>query len=125
MPSAAVDRMVRGCSSQGPLRPPAREPSPTRLRVVRQAGELALDVPIPPEAADRPLPSAAHRLVGLTVRLVAGRDLRLEVAVLRLDDFVVVLAVVLDVAGAAELLAGHGFHGQQVTAAGPSTLLES
>jgi hypothetical protein len=38
--------------------------------------------------------------MGLAMRLVARRDLRLEVAVLGLDDFVVVLAVVLDVAGA-------------------------
>src|SRR4051794_17833794 len=56
--------------------------------------------------------------MGLTMRLVAGRNLRLEVAVLSLDDFVVVLAVVLDVAGAAELLAGHGLHGRQATTAG-------
>jgi hypothetical protein len=62
---------------------------------------------------------AAHRLVGLAVRLVAGRDPRLQMAVLGLDDFVVVLAVVLDVAGTAELLAGHGLHGRQATAAGP------
>src|SRR3954470_13653046 len=96
-----------------------------RLGVVRQAGELALDIPIPPQAADRALPSAAHRLVGLAVRLVAGRDLSLEVAVLGLDDFVVVLAVVLDVAGAAELLAGHGLHGWHGTAARPWGLLES
>src|SRR3954447_8747486 len=95
------------------------------LGVVRQAGELALHIPIPPETADRALPSAAHRLVSLAVRLVAGRDLRLEVAVLGLDDFVVVLAVVLDVAGAAELLASHGLHGRQGTAARPSGLLES
>src|SRR3954470_4629258 len=115
------------------VRPPAapraaygeREPSRVRLRVVRQAGELALDIPIPPEAADRALPSAAHRLVRLAVGLVAGRDLRLEVAVLGLDDLVVVLAVVVDVAGAAELRAGHGLHGRQATHARPRGLLES
>src|SRR4051794_11994608 len=99
--------------SRGPLRPPRR----ARLGVARQSGELALDVSIPAEAADRVLPSAAHRLVGLAVRLVAGRDLRLEVAVLGLEDFVVVLAVVLDVAGSAELLAGHGLHGHESTSA--------
>src|SRR4051794_8489388 len=76
--------------------------APERLDLVRQAGELALDVPIPPEAADRVLPPAAHRLMRLAVSLVAGRDPRLEVAVLGLDDFVVVIAMVLDVAGAAE-----------------------
>src|SRR4051812_26356092 len=102
-----------------------REPRRVRLRVVRQARELALDIPIPPEAADRALPSAAHRLVRLAVGLVAGRDLRLEVAVLGLDDLVVVLAVVLDVAGAAELLAGHRLHGRHGTAARPWALLES
>jgi hypothetical protein len=37
----------------------------------------------------------------------------------------VVGAVVLDVAGAAELLAGHGLHGQHATAARPSWLLDS
>src|SRR4051794_5945592 len=95
------------------------------LGVLGERGELTLDVPVPPEAADRALPSAAHRLVGLAVGLVAGRDLRLEVAVLGLDDFVVVLAVVLDVAGAAELLAGHGLHGRQATAARARKLLES
>jgi hypothetical protein len=59
------------------------------------------------------------------VRLIAGRDLRLEVAVLRLDHLVVVLAVVLDVAGAAELPAGHGLHERQATAARPCRLLDS
>src|SRR3954471_8216456 len=100
-------------------------PLATRCRsgVVGKARELALDVAVPPEAADRALPSAAHRLVGLAVCLVAGRDLRLEVAVLGLDDFVVVLAMVLDVAGAAELLAGHGLHGRHATAAQPWALL--
>src|SRR4051794_39711025 len=106
-------------------RPSRPNSSVVGLDVVRQAGELALDIPIPPEAADRALPSAAHRLVGLAVRLVTGGDLSLEVAVLGLDDFVVVLAVVLDVAGAAELLAGHGLHAWQGTAAGPWGLLES
>src|SRR5215210_3612692 len=105
----------------GLLRPELSRP----LGVLGQRGELALDIPIPPEAADRALPSAAHRLVGLAVGLVASRDLRLEVAVLGLDDFVVVLAVVLDVAGAAELPAGHGLHGRQATASRPWTLLES
>src|SRR3954468_14583152 len=95
------------------------------LDLVPQAGELALDVPIPPEAADRVLPSTAHRLMRLAVCLVAGRDLRLEVAVLGLDDFVVVIAMVLDVAGAAELLAGHGLHERQATATRSWGLLES
>jgi hypothetical protein len=63
--------------------------------------------------------------MGLAVCFVAGRDLRLEVAVLSLDDFVVVLAMVLDVAGTTELLAGHGLHGRQATAAQPWALLES
>src|SRR5215212_7464093 len=81
------------------------------LDVLGQAGELTSDVPVRPKAADRALPSAAHRLIGLAMCLVAGRDLRLEVAVLGLDDLVVVLAVVLNVARAAELPAGHGLHG--------------
>src|SRR4051795_3168325 len=89
------------------------------LSVVRQAGELALDVAIPPKAADRALPSAAHRLMGLAMRLVAGRDLRLEMAILGLDHLVVVLAVVLHVAGAAELLTRHGLHGPHGRAAQP------
>ena len=41
---------------------------------------------------------------------VARRDDILEVLVLRLDDLVVVLTVVLEVAGPAELLARHGLH---------------
>src|SRR4029078_12853751 len=94
------------------------------LGVLGQAGELALDVPVPPEAADRSLPSAAHRLVRLAVVLGGGRHLRLEMAVLGLDDLVVVLAVVRDVAGATELPAGHGLHGQQATPARPRWLLE-
>ena len=57
--------------------------------------------------------------MGLAVRLVAGRDLRLEMAVLGLDDLVVVLAVMLGAAGAAGLLAGHGFHGRHATAVPP------
>src|SRR5690348_2408691 len=32
------------------------------LGVLGEAGELALDVPVPAEAADRSLPAAAHRL---------------------------------------------------------------
>jgi hypothetical protein len=63
--------------------------------------------------------------VRLAVCLIASRDLRLEVVVLRLDHFVVVLAVVLDVAGAAELLASHGLHERQATATRPWKLLES
>jgi hypothetical protein len=63
--------------------------------------------------------------MGLAVRLVAGLDLRLQVLVLGLDDLVVVLAMVLDVAGSAELLAGHGLHGREGTAARPYALLES
>ena len=57
--------------------------------------------------------------MGLAMRLVAGRDLRLEMAVLGLDDLVVVLAVMLGAAGAAELLAGHGLHGRHATAVQP------
>src|SRR3954447_17793542 len=57
--------------------------------------------------------------MGVAMRLVAGRDLRLEMAVLGLDDLVVVLAVVLDVAGAAQLLAGHGLHGRHATTVRP------
>src|SRR4051794_29205759 len=106
-------------------RQPRAPAAPARLHVVRQAGELALDISIPPEAADRALPSAAHRLMGLAVCLVAGRDLRLEMAVLGLDDLVVVVAMVLDVARAAELLAGHCLHGRQGTTARPPELLES
>src|SRR3954463_10408866 len=109
-----------GCCGQAP-----GGARPARLGVVRQARELALDISIPPKAADRALPSAAHRLMGLAVCVVAGRDLRLEVAVLRLDDFVVVLAMVFDVARAAELLAGHGLHGRQATGALAWALLES
>jgi hypothetical protein len=59
------------------------------------------------------------------VCLVAGGDLRLEVTILRLDDGVVVLAMVLDVAGSTELLAGHGLHGRQATPAPPPGLLDS
>src|SRR4051812_41544977 len=91
----------------GLLRPELSRP----LGVLAQRGELTLDVPVPPETADRALPSAAHRLMGIAVRLVTGRDLRLEMAVLGLDDLIVVLAVVLDVARAAELLAGQVFMG--------------
>src|SRR3954465_4802740 len=99
----------------GLLRPELSRP----LGVLGERGELTLDVPVPPETADRALPSAAHRLMGLAMRLVAGRDLRLEMAVLGLDDFVVVLAVVLDVAGAAELFAGHCFHRRHATTVRP------
>src|SRR6185503_16802945 len=67
---------------------------PGPLGVLGQAGERAHDISIPPKAAHRTLPSAAHRLMGLAMRLVAGRDQRLEMAVLGLDDLVVVLAVV-------------------------------
>jgi hypothetical protein len=59
------------------------------------------------------------------VRLVAGPDALLEVTILGLDDLVVVLAVVLDVARAAELFAGHGLHEQQATAGRREQLLES
>ena len=86
----------------GLLRPELSRP----LGVLGERGEPTLDVPVPPETADRALPSAEHRLMGLAMRLVTGRDLRLEVAVLGLNDLVVVLAMVLDVARAAELLAG-------------------
>src|ERR671917_1860530 len=102
-----------------------RGPSAPALDVVGQAVEVALHISIPPKAADRALPSAAHRLMGLAVCLVAGCHLRLEMAVLGLDDFVVVLAVVLDVAGAAELLTSHGLHWRQATAPQPWTLLDS
>src|SRR3954462_13090899 len=80
------------------------------LGVLGQAGELALDISIPPKAAHRVLPAAAHRDVGLAMRLVASRDLRHQVTVLGPDDLVVVVSVVLDVAGAAEVPAAHGLH---------------
>jgi hypothetical protein len=60
------------------------------LGVLGQPCELVLDISIPPKAAHRALPSAAHRHVGLAMRLVAGRDLRLQVTVLGLDGLVVV-----------------------------------
>src|SRR3954447_22176063 len=95
------------------------------LGVLGQAGELPLDISIPPKAAHRVLPAGAHRHVGLAMRLVAGRNLRLQVTVLGLDDLVVVVSVVLDVAGATELPAAHGLHRRHATAARPRRLLES
>src|SRR6478752_2028176 len=95
------------------------------LGVLGQAGELALDISIPPKAAHGVLPAASHSHVGLAMRLVAGRNLRLQVTVLSLDDLVVVVSVVLDAAGAAELRAGHGLHGRHATRARPRRLLES
>jgi len=67
-------------------------------------------VAVPPEALDGVAPPRLHVRARRLVRRVAGPNGILEMTVLRLDDLVRGRSAQLQVAGAAELAAGHRLH---------------
>src|SRR3954449_7314108 len=90
----------------------------SRCSVLGKRRERLLRRPVPPESRDGTLPSSAHVVERAAVGVVAAGDHLLEMGVLRLDDLVGLVAVVLCVARATELPACHGLHAARLDLGG-------